>query len=157
VVTLSEIATTFAKATYGGKTFPPTSPSCVVADNGGSPGFNGLVLAPWAKSARSILMCRPQGPLDDILLTKVATLRKARVLAADEAQGLVLLETVVDHPGDVSMVTLANGTSVPVPAPFMVPNTYFRSQLLKIRDGRIDAVEGTTRPVFFGMDDGWSL
>jgi hypothetical protein len=157
VVTLSEIATTFAKATYGGKTFPPTSPSCVVADNGGSPGFNGLVLAPWAKSARSILMCRPQGPLDDILLTKVATLRKARVLAADEAQGLVLLETVVDHPGDVSMVTLANGTSVPVPAPFMVPNTYFRSQLLKIRDGRIDAVEGITRPVFFGMDDGWSL
>jgi len=137
VASLRDTSTAFAMAMYGKAAPPPTTPACLVRENGGSPALN-----------KSIY---------DGLFAKVGTLRKARVLAADEAQGLVLLSTVVDHPGDVSMVTLADGHTIPVPEPFRPPNTYFRAVLLKIRDGRIEHVEAITRPVFFGMDDGWAM
>jgi hypothetical protein len=51
---------------------------------------------------------------------------------------------------------LADGTTIPVPPPFLVPNSHFNATLLKIRGGRIEHVETIARPVFFGMDDGWS-
>jgi hypothetical protein len=152
---LRDTATSFAASMYGKGPVPATTTDCLVKDNGSSRGLNALVVAPNA-NVTGVARCTPYGA-DEGFLAKVGTLRKARVLAADETEGLVLLETVVDHPGDMSTVTLANGTSVPVPAPFTVPNTYFRAQLLKIRDGRIEHVEGITRPVFFGMDDGWKM
>jgi hypothetical protein len=142
VARLSETATAFAMAMYGKATAPPAAPGCVVRENGGPGGF-----------VRRVLGCADSAGV----FARVGTLRKARVLAVDEAQGLTLMSTVVDHPGDVSMVTLADGHTIPVPEPFRPPNTYFRSVLLKIREGRIEHVEAITRPVFFGMDDGWAM
>jgi hypothetical protein len=151
---LSEIATAFAKAMYGKATAPPSTPTCIVKENGGSPGLTALSNPGTTASVVGVLHCA-RSAVDDGFFAKVGTLRKARVLAADEAQGLVLMSTVVDHPGDVSTVT--GGKTVPVPPAFTVPNTYFRSMLLKIREGRIEHVEAITRPVFLGMDDGWDM
>jgi hypothetical protein len=142
---LRDIATAFAASMYGKAPLPPTTPGCLVRENGGSPGMT---------RSKSVLECAPRGN-DRGFFAKVGALRTARVLAADETQGLVLMSTVVDHAGNVETVSTPDGTTVPVPEPFRVPNTYFRPVLMKIRDGRIEHVEAVTRPVFLGMDDGW--
>jgi hypothetical protein len=157
VAQLRDAATAFAASMYGKAPVPPTAPTCIVRENGGSPGMMRLI-ADRNKTVQvlAVLTCAPVG-IDAGFFAKVGTLREARVLATDETQGLVLMSTVVDHPGDVTTVTLADGTTVPVPPPFTVPNTYLRSMLLKIRDGRIEHVEAITRPVFLGMGDGWDM
>ena len=77
--------------------------------------------------------------------------RPQRILAADEAQGLVLLSVVVDISGEVE-----DGPSLKVPEAFRVPSTYLRGVLLKVRNDRIEHAETITRPVFFGLNDGWT-
>jgi hypothetical protein len=141
---LRDIATAFAASMYGKVPTAPSTPTCVLRENGGSPGLADL---------RGKFYCAPKAD-DEDFFGKVGTLRKTRILGADEAQGLVLMSAIVDHPGDVSQVTMYKLT-IPVPPPFTVPSTYLRSMLLKIRDGRIEHVEAITRPVFLGMDDGW--
>lgn len=74
-----------------------------------------------------------------------------RVLAADEAQGLVLLSVVVNISGEME-----DHPSLRVPDAFRVPSTYLRAVLLKVRNNRIEHAETITRPVFFGLDDGWT-
>jgi hypothetical protein len=150
---LHDIATTFAASMYAKAPAPPATQTCVVNENG-SPGLNASAAGRSARP-RGVRNCTPKG-VDEGFFATIGTLRKSRVLAADETQGLVLMSTIVDHPGDVSTVTVEDKRSVQVPPPFTVPNTYFRSMLLKVRDGRIEHVEMITRPVFLGMDDGWS-
>jgi len=54
------------------------------------------------------------------------------------------------------MVMPNGGRMVAVPEAFRTPSTYFQTALLKIREGRIEHIETITRPVFLGMDDGWT-
>ena len=55
-------------------------------------------------------------------------------------------------------MTLGDGSTVAVPDAFRAPNSYHRSTLLKVRDGRIEhAEEPPPRPVFLGLDDGWKV
>jgi hypothetical protein len=76
--------------------------------------------------------------------------QQPRILAADEAQGLVLLSVVVNISGEAE-----DHPSLKVPDAFRVPSTYLRVVLLKVRDDRIEHAETITRPVFFGLDDWW--
>ena len=157
VARLRDSATAFAMAMYGKATAPATTPGCVVRENGRSPDLSRFIAHLYPNALfLGVLSCAGSEPLTGFF-AKVGTLRKTRILAADETQGLVLMSAVIDHPGAVSMVTVDGGHTIPVPEPFRPPNTYYRSVLLKIRDGRIEHVEAITRPVFFGMDDGWAM
>jgi len=152
---LRDTATALVMAMYGKATPPASTPTCMIKENGGSPGLVIERLYPKVDFGGG-LRCAGDAPAAGFF-AKIETLRKARILAVDEAQGLVLMSTVIDHPGDAAMVTLADGHTIPVPEPFRPPNTYYRSMLVKIREGRIEHVEAITRPVFFGMDDGWAM
>ena len=74
-----------------------------------------------------------------------------RILAADESQGLVLLSVVLNISGEME-----DDKSLKVPEAFRVPSSYLRGVLLKVRSGRIEHAETITRPVFYGLGDGWA-
>ena len=74
-----------------------------------------------------------------------------RILASDESQGLVLLSVELDITGEAQ-----DSRSLTVPEAFRVPSSYLRAVLLKVRDGRIEHAESITRPVFYGLGDGWT-
>jgi hypothetical protein len=154
---LRDTATAFAASIYGRGRVPPMAPGCFVRENGGSPTLNKYIRPRYqTASLLQVLPCASSAD-NDFFFKQVGVLRKTRILAADQAEGLVLLSTVVDHPGDASTITLAGGATIPLPEPFRPPSTYYRSMLLKIRDGRVEHVEAITRPVFLGMDDGWAM
>ena len=67
----------------------------------------------------------------------------------------MLLALTIDHPGNIQMLQLEQAGLVPVPEAFRLPNSYLRAVLVKVLDGRIRHVEILTRPVFYGLDDGW--
>ena len=154
---LRSIATRYAEAMYGGDAAAPLfSDRCTARENGMLSVLNSTVKPlPGSKPPFHPFGSSCAQRVERGFFAKIGGLREARVLAADESQGLVLLATTVDHAGVGGTVTLGDGTSVPVPAPFAVPNSHFSSALLKIRDGRIEHIETITRPVFLGMDDGW--
>jgi hypothetical protein len=154
---LRSIATAYAGALYGGGSAARLfAERCTARENGVTAVLNSAVKPlPGSKPAFHPFQDGCAERVERGFFARVGRLREARVLAADEASGLVLLSTTVDHPGDIRTVTLADGTSLPVPAPFMVPNTYFGATLLKVSGGRIEHVEAISRPVFFGLDDGW--
>jgi hypothetical protein len=153
---LRQTALSYAKAMYAQTPAPPIADSCTARENGVPSVLNSTV-KPLAGSAPPFhpfqLSCGHS--VNDGFYAMVGTLRKTRVLAADEAQGLVLMSATVDHAGDVATVTLGNGSTIPVPDAFRAPNSYYQAMLLKIRNGRIEHVETITRPVFLGLDDGW--
>ena len=140
---LRDMATSFARSMYGGAAPPPLADGCIARENG--------VPLALGKMFPVQVGCR-QAVAG--FFAKVGRLRDLRVLATDEPQGLVLLSMVIDHAGDTATVTL-NGTTIPVPAPFLVPNSHYRAVLLKVRDRRIEHIEAIARPVFLGIDDGW--
>ena len=154
---LRDIATAYAKAMYAQAPAPEFAGTCTARENG-VPSVLNRTIKPLAGSAPPFhpfqLSCDHY--VNDGFVAMVGTLRNARVLAADDSQGLVLLSTTVDHAGDKATVTLGNSRTVAVPDAFRAPNSYFSSTLLKIRDGRIEHAETITRPVFYGLGDGWN-
>ena len=155
--TLRELAVAYAQATHAKGPPVPLAERCSARENGVPAALNRTV-KPFEGSRPAFhpfrLSCADS--IESGFFAAVGMLREARVLAADASRGLVLLSSVIDHPGDMEVVTLADGATVPVPEAFREPSTYFRATLLKVRGGRIEAVESITRPVFFGLDDGWS-
>jgi hypothetical protein len=153
---LRDIATSYAKAMYAQAPAPRLADACTARENGVSSVLN-KTLKPLAASKPPFhpfqLSCAQS--VNDGFFAMTGSLREARILAADESQGLVLMATTVDHAGDVAMVTLGNGSTVAVPEAFRAPSSYQRSTLVKVRDGRIEHAETITRPVFLGLDDGW--
>ena len=157
---LRSLATRYAEARYGSGTGATLfSDRCTARENGVASVLNStLKPLPGSKPPFHPFQSSCAQRAGRGFFAKIGRLREARVLAADEAHGLVLLSTTVDHPGDGGgggTLTLGDGTSVPVPAPFAVPNTHLGATLLKVRGGRIEHSETITRPVFLGMDDGW--
>ena len=153
---LAELARSFAPALYGEALDLPLAERCTARENG--------VAA--VDTARSVPLPGTQPPfhpfrlgcrrlIDSGFYAGVGKLREQRVLAVDPAQGLVLLALTIDHPGNIQMLQLEQAGLVPVPEAFRLPNSYLRAVLVKVLDGRIRHVEILTRPVFYGMDDGW--
>jgi hypothetical protein len=154
---LRSIATRYAESIYGGVGSAPVfSDRCTARENGVPAVLNRTMKPlPGSKPPFHPFQSSCAQRVERGFFAKIGRLREARVLAADESQGHVLLATTVDHAGIGGTVTLGDGTSVPVPPPFAVPNSHFSATLLEIRDGRIEHIETITRPVFLGMDDGW--
>ncbi|MCC7463600.1 MAG: hypothetical protein IT480_14195 [Gammaproteobacteria bacterium] len=153
---LRELAHAYASALYGAGSDVPLAEHCTARENGVVSVDNARI-APLPGTNPPFhpfhLDCRQL--VDSGFYAGVGKLREQRVLAADPAQGLVLLAATIDHPGNVTTVPLKQGDPVPAPEAFRPPGSYLHSVLLKVRDGRIQHVETLTRPVFYGMDDGW--
>jgi hypothetical protein len=153
---LSELARSFAPALYGEAFDLPLAGRCTARENGVAAVDNARI-APLPGTKPPFhpfrLGCRPL--IDSGFYAGVGRLREQRVLAVDPAQGLALLALTIDHPGNIEMLQLRHAGPVPVPEAFRPPNSYLRAVLIKVLDGRIQHVETLTRPVFYGMDDGW--
>ncbi|MFO1400607.1 MAG: nuclear transport factor 2 family protein [Steroidobacteraceae bacterium] len=153
---LREAAWGFEPALYGEALALPLADRCTARENG-VPAVDNARIAPLPGTQPPFhpfrLGCRAL--IASGFYAQVGKLREQRVLAIDASQGLVLLADTIDHRGDVATVKLKGGGDFPVPEAFRPPNSYLRSLLIKVRDGRIEHVETLTRPVFYGMDDGW--
>jgi hypothetical protein len=153
---LRAIGAAYLRALHGEARDVPLAERCTARENGVASADNAGI-APLADTDPPFhpfsLSCRQL--LDSGFFAQVGRLRELRVLAADAAQGLVLLAATIDHPGDVATVKLKPGGEIKVPEAFRPPSSYFQSVLIKLRDGRVQHVETITRPVFYGMDDGW--
>ena len=153
---LREAAWGFAPALYGEALTLPFADRCTARENGVAAVDNARI-APLPGTQPPFhpfrLGCRAL--VDSGFYAQVGKLREQRVLAIDASQGLVLLADTIDHRGDVETVKLKGDGEVPVPEAFRPPSSYLRAVLIKVRDGRIEHIETLTRPVFYGMDDGW--
>jgi hypothetical protein len=153
---LRKVGEAYVHAAYGKAGEVPFAEHCTMRENGIASADN-TGIAPLEHSNPPFhpfgLSCRQQ--IDNGFFPQVGKLRKQRVLAVDASQGLVLIATTIDHPGDVETVKLKQGNAIAVPEAFRPPNSYLRSVLLKVRDRRIQHVEVITRPVLYGLDDGW--
>jgi len=85
----------------------------------------------------------------------VSRLRESRVLLADVAQGIAVIASAIDHPGDVDEIQVKDHGTIATPEDFRQPSAYYQVALMKIRNGRIAYVEALERPVFYGMSVGW--
>ncbi len=153
---LREVAEAYMDAVYGEALDVPVAGRCTARENGVASAGNAGI-APLAGTDPPFhpfrLSCRQL--IDSGFFAQVGKLRTHRVLAVDASQGLVLLAATIDHPGDVATVKLKRDGEIAVPEAFRPPNSYLRSVLFKVRDGRIQHIETLTRPVFYGLDDGW--
>ena len=152
VVRLREIAASYAKAMYGPATPPSFSERCTARDNG-VPSVSNRTIKPldgWKPPFHPFQLTCAEGnrfpSLNGLLQHS-----KVRILATDESRGLVLISAAVDHTGEFKDSQYSK-----VPPAFQVPSTYLRAILLKVRNGRIEHAETITRPVFYGLDDGWT-
>jgi hypothetical protein len=151
---LRDIAASYASAMHGAGTAPAFAERCTARDNG-IPSVSNRSVKPLEGSNP------PFHPFQQTCNERVASrfwgtvalLRDgaARILAADESQGLVLLSSVLDISGEA-----VDSTSLKVPDAFRVPSSYLRAVLLKVRNGHIEHAETITRPVFYGLGDGWT-
>ena len=153
---LIEVAEAYTRALYGAPRDVPLASRCTARENGVASVGN-RDIAPLAGTSPPFhpfaLGCRQL--IDSGFYAQVGRLRKQRVLAVDETQGLVLLAVTIDHPGDAATVRVEPGREFAMPAAFRPPSSDLRSVLIKVRDGRVRHVETLTRPVFYGLDDGW--
>jgi hypothetical protein len=156
VAKLRAVGEGYVRAAYGRAAAVPLARRCTMRENGVA-SVDNRSIAPLEHSNPPFhpfrLSCRQQ--LDSGFFQQLGTLRTQRVLAVDASQGLVLIAVTIDHPGDVETVKLERGRVVTVPEAFRPPSAYLRAVLLKVRAGRIQHVEVITRPVFYGMSDGW--
>jgi hypothetical protein len=91
----------------------------------------------------------------------VSRLRESRVLLTDVAQGIAVIASAIDHPGNVDEIPPVkiggiDYDPIATPEDFRVPSAYYQVAVIKIRNGRIAYVEALERPVFYGMSLGWS-
>jgi hypothetical protein len=144
---LREVGEAYVQAAYGKAGEVPFAARCTLRENGVA-SVDNTSIAPLQDSNPPFhpfsLSCRQQ--IDSGFFAQVGKLREQRVLAVDASQGLVLVAATIDHPGD----------AIAAPEAFRTPSSYLRSVLLKVRDGRIQHVEVITRPVFYGLQDGWA-
>jgi len=96
-----------------------------------------------------------QGLIDGGFYQRVGRLRESRVLLADAAQGIVVIASAIDHPGDQDEIEVNGVGRIATPEAFRPPSTYYQVALIEVRSGRIAHVEALERPVFYGMSLGW--
>jgi len=81
--------------------------------------------------------------------------RDRRVVAVDEARGLVVLVVVFDHPARKRTVQVKGIGEVEVARYHQAPNSVLIAELFKIRGGRIAHIEAVLEFVPYGSRTGW--
>ena len=85
----------------------------------------------------------------------VTRIRDRRFPVVDVERGLVLAATFFDHTGGMRTVTLANGTTRQIGAPFDEPYSFVIFELFKVRNGRIRQVEAVLEDVPYSTASAW--
>lgn len=85
----------------------------------------------------------------------VTTIRARRFLAVDVERGLVLTSGFFDHAGGMRSVTMTNGTTHPIGAPFDMPYSFAYFELFRIEHGKLRQVESVLEDVPYRMPNPW--
>ena len=83
--------------------------------------------------------------------------RDRRVVAVDEARGLVMLVVVFDHSARKRTVEVKGVGEVELPAYHQVPNSVLIAEVFKVRNGLIEHIEAVLEFVPYGMRTGWEV
>jgi hypothetical protein len=153
---LKTIAQRYAQALHSNGNAPEFADNCTARINGvqSTHNMDNVALNAALTFHPFRLSCRQQ--VESGFYNQVGRLNQARVLAADAEQGLVLIATAVNHPGDAFSIKVNPAKQVAVPEAFYPPTTYYQAMLLKIRSGKIQHIETIERPVLYGMTLGWN-
>jgi hypothetical protein len=85
----------------------------------------------------------------------VTHIRDRRFPVVDVERGLVLVSTFFDHAGSMRTVTLTDGTTRHIGAPFDAPYSFVIFELFKIQDGKIQRVEAVLEDVPYKTLTAW--
>jgi hypothetical protein len=85
----------------------------------------------------------------------IAAVRDRRIVAVDEARGLVLMIVVFDHPARTRTVEMRGVGEVELPPYHQVPNSVLIAELFKVRSGLIEHIEAVLEFAPYGMRTGW--
>ena len=85
----------------------------------------------------------------------VTRIRDRRFPVVDVERGLVLVATFFDHTGALRKVTLSDGKTRDVGAPFDAPYSFVIFELFKVRDGKIRQVEAVLEDVPYSTQSAW--
>jgi hypothetical protein len=93
--------------------------------------------------------------IDSGYFAYIDAVRDRRVVAVDEARGLVVLVVVFDHSARMRSVVVRGVGEVELPAYHQRPNSVLIGELFKVRDGRIEHIEAVLEFVPYGARTGW--
>jgi hypothetical protein len=93
--------------------------------------------------------------IDTGYFSYIDAVRDRRVVAIDEARGLVLMVVVFDHSARTRTVQMRGVGEVELPAYHQVPNSVLIAELFKVRGGLIEHIEAVLEFVPYGMRTGW--
>lgn len=85
----------------------------------------------------------------------IDAVRDRRVVAVDEARGLVLMIVVFDHSARRRTVEVRDVGEVELPPYHQTPNSVLIAELFKVRGGVIEHIEAVLEFVPYGMRTGW--
>jgi hypothetical protein len=85
----------------------------------------------------------------------IDAVRDRRIVAVEEARGLVAMVVVFDHPARVHSVAVKGIGEVALPEYHRSPNSMLIAELFKIRHGRIEHIEAVLESIPFGAPTGW--
>jgi hypothetical protein len=93
--------------------------------------------------------------IDSGYFAYIDAVRDRRVVAVDEARGLVVLVVVFDHSARMRSVVVRGVGEVELPAYHQRPNSVLIGELFKVRSGRIEHIEAVLEFVPYGARTGW--
>ncbi len=93
--------------------------------------------------------------IDTGYFSYIAAVRGRRVVAVDEARGLVVMIVAFDHPARSRTVEMRGVGEVELPAYHQVPNSVLIAELFKIRSGVIEHIEAVLEFAPYAMRTGW--
>jgi len=85
----------------------------------------------------------------------IDAIRDRRVVAVDEARGLLAMVVVFDHPARLHSVEVSGIGEVELPEYHRSPNSLLIAELFKVRGGRIEHIEAVLEGIPFGAPTGW--
>jgi hypothetical protein len=93
--------------------------------------------------------------IDTGYFSYIDAVRDRRVVAVDEARGLMLMMVVFDHSARRRTVEMKGVGEVELPAYHQVPNSVLIAELFKVRAGLIEHIEAVLEFVPYGARTGW--
>jgi hypothetical protein len=93
--------------------------------------------------------------IDTGYFSYIDAVRDRRVVAVDEARGLMLMMVVFDHSARRRTVEMRGVGEVELPAYHQVPNSVLIAELFKVRAGLIEHIEAVLEFVPYGARTGW--
>jgi hypothetical protein len=107
------------------------------------------------RTAKLILPMSIRAQVESGYVAYVEEIRDRRVVAVDEARGLVLFVVVFDHPARMRSVPVSGAGEVELPRTHQFPNSALIAELFKVRSGQIEHIEAVLEVLPYGSRSGW--